>query len=85
MALSAAHAYPSVTRQPQAVLVHVDAGTQNLGGAISKRPFGPVAPAALSAWVAAEIALALARARNPLVVTTRSWPSTCAPAGRVVI
>src|ERR1700734_2647465 len=35
VALSAAHAYASVSRQPQAVLVHVDAGTQNLGGAVS--------------------------------------------------
>jgi acetolactate synthase-1/2/3 large subunit len=35
VALSAAHAYASVSRAPQAVLVHVDAGTQNLGGAVS--------------------------------------------------
>ncbi len=34
-ALSAAHAYASVSREPGAVLVHVDAGTQNLGGAVS--------------------------------------------------
>lgn len=32
VALAAAHGYFCVTRQPQAVLVHVDAGTQNLGG-----------------------------------------------------
>ena len=31
VALAAAHGYFCVTRQPQAVLVHVDAGTQNLG------------------------------------------------------
>jgi acetolactate synthase I/II/III large subunit len=35
VALSAAHAYASVTRRPQAVLVHVDSGTQNLGGAVN--------------------------------------------------
>jgi acetolactate synthase I/II/III large subunit len=35
VALSAAHAYAAITRQPQAVLVHVDAGTQNLGGAVN--------------------------------------------------
>ncbi len=35
VALSAAHAYASVSREPGAVLVHVDAGTQNLGGAVS--------------------------------------------------
>jgi acetolactate synthase I/II/III large subunit len=35
VALSAAHAYASVTRQPQAVVVHVDGGTQNLGGEVS--------------------------------------------------
>jgi acetolactate synthase I/II/III large subunit len=34
VALSAAHAYASVTRQPQAVFVPVDAGTQNLGEAV---------------------------------------------------
>jgi acetolactate synthase-1/2/3 large subunit len=32
VALAAAHGYFCVTRRPQAVLVHVDAGTQNLGG-----------------------------------------------------
>ena len=32
VALAAAHGYFCMTRQPQAVLVHVDAGTQNLGG-----------------------------------------------------
>jgi acetolactate synthase-1/2/3 large subunit len=31
VALAAAHGYFCVTRKPQAVLVHVDAGTQNLG------------------------------------------------------
>ena len=35
VALSAAHAYASVSRQPQAVVVHVDGGTQNLGGEVS--------------------------------------------------
>ena len=35
VALSAAHAYAAITREPQAVLVHVDAGTQNLGGAVN--------------------------------------------------
>jgi acetolactate synthase I/II/III large subunit len=34
-ALSAAHAQALVTRKPAAVIVHVDAGTQNMGGAIS--------------------------------------------------
>lgn len=34
VALSAAHAYALVSGGPSAVLVHVDAGTQNLGGAI---------------------------------------------------
>jgi len=35
VALSAAHAYAMVTGEPQAVVVHVDVGTQNLGGAVS--------------------------------------------------
>ena len=42
VALSAAQAYASVTRQPQAVFVHVDAGTQNLGGAVSNAMRGRV-------------------------------------------
>jgi acetolactate synthase I/II/III large subunit len=35
VALSAAHAYASVSGRPQAVLVHVGDGTQNLGGEVS--------------------------------------------------
>ncbi|HZR54709.1 MAG TPA: thiamine pyrophosphate-requiring protein [Streptosporangiaceae bacterium] len=42
VALSAAHAYAAVTRRPQAVLVHVDAGTQNLGGAVNNAMRGRV-------------------------------------------
>jgi acetolactate synthase I/II/III large subunit len=42
VALSAAHAYASVTRRPQAVVVHVDAGTQNLGGAVGNAMRGRV-------------------------------------------
>ena len=42
VALSAAHAYATVTRQPQAVFVHVDAGTQNMGGAVSNALRGRV-------------------------------------------
>jgi acetolactate synthase I/II/III large subunit len=42
VALSAAHAYAGVTRRPQAVMVHVDAGTQNLGGAVNNAMRGRV-------------------------------------------
>ena len=42
VALSAAHAYAAVAREPQAVLVHVDAGTQNLGGAVNNAARGRV-------------------------------------------
>jgi len=42
VALSAAHAYASVSGQPQAVVVHVDVGTQNLGGAVSNAMRGRV-------------------------------------------
>jgi acetolactate synthase-1/2/3 large subunit len=42
VALSAAHAYTSVTRQPQAVIVHVDGGTQNLGGEVSNAMRGHI-------------------------------------------
>ncbi|MFC0560522.1 thiamine pyrophosphate-requiring protein [Halalkalibacter alkalisediminis] len=34
VALSAAHGYAQVTGKPQVVLIHVDCGTQNLGGAV---------------------------------------------------
>lgn len=34
LAMSAAHGYAAVTGEPQAVLVHVDVGTQNLGAAM---------------------------------------------------
>jgi acetolactate synthase-1/2/3 large subunit len=40
--LSAAHAYALVSRTPQAVIVHVDAGTQNMGGAIGNAMRGRV-------------------------------------------
>lgn len=33
-ALAAAHGYAMITRRPQIVLVHVDVGTQNLGGSV---------------------------------------------------
>lgn len=42
VALSAAHAYAAVSRRPQAVIVHVDAGTQNLGGAVNNAMRGRV-------------------------------------------
>ena len=35
VALSAAHAYAMVTGEPQAVVVHVDSGTQNVGGMVN--------------------------------------------------
>jgi acetolactate synthase I/II/III large subunit len=42
VALSAAHAYALVSRRPQAVIVHVDAGTQNMGGAVGNAMRGRV-------------------------------------------
>lgn len=41
-ALSAAHGYAMRTRRPQMVLVHVDVGTQNLGGSIHNAARGRV-------------------------------------------
>ena len=41
-ALSAAHGYAMVTRRPQLVLVHVDVGTQNLGGSVHNAAPGRV-------------------------------------------
>lgn len=42
VALSAAHAYAQVSGQPQVVLVHVDVGTANLGGAVHNAARGRV-------------------------------------------
>src|SRR5258708_19344646 len=42
VALSAAHAYAAVSGEPQAVLVHVDSGTQTLGGPANKPSRGPL-------------------------------------------
>src|SRR5215510_9268126 len=41
-ALSAAHGYSMITREPQLVLVHVDVGTQNLGGSVHNAARGRV-------------------------------------------
>jgi len=41
-ALSAAHGYAMITRVPQLVLVHVDIGTQNLGGSVHNAARGRV-------------------------------------------
>jgi len=41
-ALSAAHGYAMITRRPQMVLVHVDVGTQNLGGSVHNAARGRV-------------------------------------------
>src|SRR5689334_20780073 len=42
VALSAAHAYAMLTGEPQAVIVHVDVGTQNLSGGVSNAMRGRV-------------------------------------------
>ena len=42
VALSAAHAYAMVTGEPQAVIVHVDVGTQTLSGGVSNAMRGRV-------------------------------------------
>jgi acetolactate synthase-1/2/3 large subunit len=42
LALSAAQGYAQVTRQPQAVFVHVDVGTANLGGTVHNAARGRV-------------------------------------------
>src|SRR5690625_3359651 len=42
VALSAAHGYAQATGEPQAVIVHVECGTQNLGGAIHNASKGRV-------------------------------------------
>jgi len=41
-ALSAAHGYAMITREPLLVLVHVDVGTQNLGGSVHNAARGRI-------------------------------------------
>ncbi|MDV2883705.1 thiamine pyrophosphate-requiring protein [Alkalihalophilus pseudofirmus] len=42
VALSAAHGYAQLTGEPQVVLIHVDCGTQNLGGAVHNAARGRI-------------------------------------------
>src|SRR5699024_12157401 len=42
VALSAAHGYAQATGEPQAVIIHVDVGTQNLGGAVHNASKGRI-------------------------------------------
>ncbi|WP_108021690.1 thiamine pyrophosphate-requiring protein [Melghirimyces profundicolus] len=42
VAMSAAHGYAQVSGEPQAVLVHVECGTQNLGGAVHNAAKGRI-------------------------------------------
>ncbi|WP_332629556.1 thiamine pyrophosphate-requiring protein [Halalkalibacter flavus] len=42
VALSAAHGYAQITGKPQVVIVHVDCGTQNLGGAVHNAAKGRI-------------------------------------------
>jgi len=42
VALSSAHGYAQITGKPQAVIIHVECGTQNLGGAIHNAAKGRV-------------------------------------------
>jgi acetolactate synthase I/II/III large subunit len=67
VALSAAHAYASVSRQPQAVFVHVDAGTQNLGGAVSNVMRGRVPVLIFAGTAPVTIAGELPAGRNEFI------------------
>jgi len=67
VALSAAHAYASVSRQPQAVFVHVDAGTQNLGGAVSNVMRGRVPVLIFAGAAPVTIAGELPAGRNEFI------------------
>ncbi len=39
---TAAHGYAMIARRPQMVLVHVDVGTQNLGGSVTNAARGRI-------------------------------------------
>ena len=69
VALSAAHAYAAVSGQPQAVLVHVDSGTQNLGGAVNNASRGRVPVLIFAGAAPYTIEGELPGSRHPLVVT----------------
>src|SRR5437773_1475245 len=76
VALSCAHGYAQVTGRAQAVLVHVECGTQALDGA----GWSPLAAQPLPADAVATIVDALARAHRPLVVTSYVGRNTAAVA-----
>ena len=65
--LSAAHVYAAVTRTPQATIVHVDSGTQNMHGAICNAMRGrvPVLIFAVCAGRSAVVAAHLPPAQPP--------------------
>jgi acetolactate synthase I/II/III large subunit len=65
-ALSAAHGYAMITRQPQLVLVHVDVGTQNLGGSVHNAARGRV-PAIIVAGLSPVTAGERVGARNEFI------------------
>jgi len=92
VALSAAHAYASVTRQPQAVIVHVDGGTQNLGGEVSNAMRGHIpvlifagaSPFTLDGELPGSRRLARSEGeRNDQLATYRSSRSSCSCHGGV--
>jgi acetolactate synthase-1/2/3 large subunit len=67
VALSAAHAYAAVSGRPQAVLVHVDSGTQNLGGAVNNASRGRVPVLIFAGTAPATIEGELRGSRNEFI------------------
>src|SRR5581483_4783390 len=72
-ALSAAHGYAMIARRPQLVLVHVDVGTQNLGGSVHNAARGRV-PALIVAGLSPLTAGTRVGARNEFIHYIQDTP-----------
>ena len=72
-ALSAAHGFAMIARRPQLVLVHVDVGTQNLGGSVHNAARGRV-PALIVAGLSPLTAGTRVGARNEFIHYIQDTP-----------
>ena len=74
-ALSAAHGYAMITRRPQIVLVHVDVGTQNLGGSITNAARGRIPAIIVAGRSPVTTSGERAGARNEFIHYTQDAPN----------
>lgn len=73
-ALSAAHGFAMITRQPQVVLVHVDVGTQNLGCSIHNAARGRVPAVIVAGLSPVTVSGERTGSRNEFIHYTQDTP-----------